>query len=282
MLWTALVAGSVMVGRASAACSRALLTNITQQYIQTQTSGKLSDFTLLGSNVSYSENDEVKDIKYGYLSTATGLARATSYHDTTACSAAVEWVTADSVWRTPHIAHTRMLTTDGKVTTIESVVTRPGDWAFNATGYLYWSEFEHWAPIPEGKRDSREVIKAAGDAYFDRFDNASVVIPMNSACSRLEGGSYTARGNFTANTCDGYPSTIKVTNRRYVIDEEMGVVDIFIGFPKLDRMAPDYAAPDSHIFRVEGGKIRYIHTVSHCLNNDCGLNRTSTFGMENA
>jgi hypothetical protein len=32
--------------------------------------------------------------------------------------------------------------------------------------------------------------------------------------------------------------------------------------------------PDSHVFRVEGGKIRYIHTVSSCVEAGCGLNGT--------
>jgi hypothetical protein len=30
-----------------------------------------------------------------------------------------------------------------QTTTIESTATHPGDWAFNATGYLYWQSLEN-------------------------------------------------------------------------------------------------------------------------------------------
>ncbi|KAI8625524.1 hypothetical protein F5Y19DRAFT_449804, partial [Xylariaceae sp. FL1651] len=162
--------------------------------------------------------------------------------------------------------------TDNKVSLIESIVTDRGDWAFNATGYSYWNSLENWNPIPKEKQDSREVIQAAGDAYFNRFDNANITVPFGVPCSRLEGGFSTATLNLTGNTCDvGLPSTIVVTNRRYVIDQEMGVVDIFVGFPGLDRSQGMQPMPDSHMFRVESGKIRYIHTVSSCIQAGCGL-----------
>lgn len=50
---------------------------------------------------------------------------------------------------------------------IQSVVTDEGDWVFNATGHLYWSAMEKWDIIPEAKRDRREVIQRAADAYLD-------------------------------------------------------------------------------------------------------------------
>jgi hypothetical protein len=70
------------------------------------------------------------------------------------------------------------------------------------------------------------------------------------------------------------PSTITVTNRRYVVDEEMGAVAIYLGFPGIDRSVPGAPMPDCHFFRVEGGKIRYIHTVTTCEHAGCGMNGT--------
>ncbi len=61
------------------------------------------------------------------------------------------------------------------------------------------------------------------------------------------------------------------------MDETLGVVDIFEGFPGLDRTAPKTPAPASYLFRVEGGKIGYIHTVSQCFTAGCGMN-TTNFG----
>ena len=59
-----------------------------------------------------------------------------------------------------------------------------------------------------------------------------------------------------------------------MVDEVMGAVDIFLGFPGLDRSQGQAPMPDSHFFRVEGGKVRYIHTVSSCVQAGCGMNGT--------
>ncbi|CAK7230806.1 hypothetical protein SEUCBS140593_007713 [Sporothrix eucalyptigena] len=280
----ALAAAVASTVTASSNCTRDFLAKAAEQYVQAQTAGSpvlLSQ--ILSPHAAYKENDMPLDVTKGVLSQAIKIDRTHRYYDTAQCGGLVELIAASpnaTASGTPYLIHTRFLYGNGtadNITLIESVVTKPGDWAFNATGYLHYDGIESWPAIPVDQRDTRSVIQAAGDAYFDRFDNVSVVIPMASACARLEGGSYTARGNFSANTCDGYPSTILVTDRRYIVDEVYGVVDIFEGFPGLDRSVPKVAVPDSHLFRVENGKIRYIHTVSHCINYNCGLNST-TFG----
>ena len=67
-----------------------------------------------------------------------------------------------------------------------------------------------------------------------------------------------------------------MTDRRYVVDEELGAVSIFLGFPGLDRGVPDKPMPDGHFFRVQGGRIAYIHTVSSCETTLCALNSTTS------
>ena len=276
--------GLASVVTASSNCTREFLAQAADHYVQAQTSGSQKLLgAILAPHAVYKENDTPVEINKSILSQSMKIDRTHRYYDTKLCGGFVEVIAASpnaTASNTPYLIHTRFLyengTADG-ITLFESVVTKPGDWAFNATGYLHYDGIESWPEIPIDQRDSRATIQAAGDAYFDRFDNTSVVIPMASACARLEGGSYTARGNFSANTCDGYPSTIKVTDRRYIVDEVYGIVDIFEGFPGLDRSVPTVPAPDSHLFRVEHGKIRYIHTVSHCINYNCGLN-TTTFG----
>lgn len=128
-------------------------------------------------------------------------------------------------------------------------MTSTGDWLFNAAATLRYASQESWGEIPEGKRDARAAIQAAADAYLDLFSDKSVKVPWGSPCARLEGGSYVQP------RCDvGVPSGIKQTNRRYVVDEVTGAVDIFFDFAG--------AEPDSHEFRVEGGKLRYVHTLT--------------------
>jgi hypothetical protein len=70
---------------------------------------------------------------------------------------------------------------DGKyITKVETLVSDQGDWLFNATGTAYWNSKETWNVIPVSERDTREVIQAAGDAYFDRFNNVNVTVPFGA------------------------------------------------------------------------------------------------------
>lgn len=272
MLPTKVIVCLSIVATASAACTREFLTNATREYIMAQSMGS-AGLSALASNATYTENETPVAIGRGVLAQPLQIDRSRSLHDTTLCRTFTELIVADP--KHPYVIGTRMVFADDRAVAVESIVTDAGDWAFNATGYLHWDSFETWPDIPADKRDSRAVIQAAGDAYFDRFANASVGVPWGAPCARLEGGAYTDPGLSGNNTCDlGLPSTITVTNRRYVIDEVLGAVDIFLGFPGLDRSVGEQPMPDSHLFRVEGGKIRYIHTVSSCVNAGCGLNGT--------
>jgi hypothetical protein len=263
---------------ASADCSRASLQAATARYVTAQSKG--AGLAGLVSNLTYTENDAHVNANQSILNLPLNITQTRSIHDTVACSTFTEIIAAGLPRQ--YVIGTRILwgfSRSGTLLahTIESVVTKPGDWAFDAVGYLRWNAMESWTSIPEGQRDSRAVIKAAGDGYFDRFNNVNVTVPFGTPCARLEGGAYTGANALGNNTCDigGLPSNIKVTNRRYVIDEVMGAVDIFLGFPGLDRSVGNRPVPDSHLFRVEGGRIRYIHTVSACFNAGCGMNRTN-------
>jgi hypothetical protein len=71
-----------------------------------------------------------------------------------------------------------------------------------------------------------------------------------------------------------FPQKLNVTNRRYVIDENFGAVVIFHNFPWIDAGLPtDPGTPASQMFRVEGGKNRYIHEVTVCTTPKCGRGR---------
>ncbi|KAI0407424.1 hypothetical protein F4802DRAFT_21178 [Xylaria palmicola] len=261
---------------ASAACTRESLKNATDQYLAAQTSGSSAALAALAvANLTYTENEVKMSLNRSVLTEPIKIDHSRSIFDTVQCATFTEIIAATNVHQ--YVIGTRMeLSADGgsRIAKIESIVTDRGDWAFNATGYAYWNSLENWDPIPEARRDSREAIQAAGDAYFDRFKNESVVVPFGTPCSRLEGGASTAPLNMTGDSCTaaGLPSTLVVTNRRYVIDQELGVVDMFLGFPGLDRSQGTDTMPDSHMFRVESGKIRYIHTVSSCVQAGCGMN----------
>lgn len=270
------IAVACLAAVVSADCSREFLTKATEQYIAAQTAGQSSTISAFSAtNVTYTENNKPVTIKTSTLSQPIKIDFTRSAHDTVQCATFTEIIAATNPH--PYVIHTRMLFTNQKATLIESVITDNGDWLFNATGTLELNAPEQWDPIPAEKQDSQATIQAAGDAYFDRFGNTSVAVPWGPPCYRLEGG-LPARGALNGTDCEMvWPSTIHVPYRRYVVDETLGVVDIFVGFPGLDRTQGNDPMPDSHAFRVEGGKIKYLHTVSACVKEGCGLNGT-TFG----
>ena len=56
-----------------------------------------------------------------------------------------------------------------------------------------------------------------------------------------------------------------MVEREFVVDEALGAVNVFLKMGNNRR-------PDSHTFRVENGRIRYVHTVTNCGGQDnCGF-----------
>ncbi|KAJ2922968.1 hypothetical protein H1R20_g14124, partial [Candolleomyces eurysporus] len=236
-----------------AACnlSYSALQQVTRDYISSQATGA---FATTASSASYTENFRTVNIRTGLLSKALRVNHTRSIHDTTECATFTEYVVTDPSH--PYVIGTQIrLTPDGQITQIDSIVTDAGDWLFNATGTQYYASREDWFVIPAETRDTRETIKKAGDAYLDLFNNPSVVVPWGTPCARLEGGAYTGQGRPTDSCNVGVPSGVPLTNRRYVIDETVGSVDVFLDFG-------NNKIPDSHEFRVERGRLRFVHTMT--------------------
>ncbi|KAI5865247.1 hypothetical protein GGS23DRAFT_618247 [Durotheca rogersii] len=251
MLRLTLSALGLFAAQAAAQCSREFLVEATNTLLAAQTAGSPDGIASLADNLVYLESFKTADIKTGILSHPLKIDFNRSLHDTTACATYTEIIVTDPSH--PYVLGTQIRFADGKIANISTLVTDRGDWLFNATGTYYWASRENWDVIPEDQRDSREVIKAAADAYADIFNDKTVVVPWGTPCARLEGGAYTGSGSAT-DRCDvGIPTGVRLVNRRYVIDETIGAVDVFIDFATV---------PDSHEFRVEKGKIRYVHTLT--------------------
>ena len=91
------------------------------------------------------------------------------------------------------------------------------------------------------------------------------MVPWGTPCARLEGSVYTAKGTPEDSCNVGVPENIEMKDRSYVIDPVIGAVAVFL------KMGPN-ERPDSHTFRVEDGKIRFIHTVTNCGEDEnCGF-----------
>jgi hypothetical protein len=152
-----------------------------------------------------------------------------------------------------------------KIAEVEILWTTTGYWLFDADAYLKYSSSENWDPIPAGERDTRGTLVAAANAYLDAFLEGKIdQVPWGFPCVRVEGGMYTGKDS-PADSCEvGVPAGVNIANRRFVVDEVNGMVVVYCTF---GPGSPDggSGAPDTHLFRVENGKLRYVHTLTHLL-----------------
>jgi hypothetical protein len=265
------LAGLGFASNARAECTRETLQKLADTYAKAQMAGNAAMLPLAAGS-SYAENDKAMDVAKGVLAGPLKVDFTRSFYDTTQCAAFTELVAATDPH--PYVILTRMeASKNGKVSKMESVVTDQGDWVFGAEKYLGFSKAENWGEIPKEKRDTRAAIQAAADAYLDNWGNPDIQVPHGTPCARLEGSAYTGTRDPAAQACTmgKFPSPLNVTNRRYVIDENFGFVVIFHNFPFLDGGLPkDPGTPSGQMFRVEGGKNRYIHEVTVCTTPGCG------------
>ncbi|KAF4626902.1 hypothetical protein G7Y89_g11253 [Cudoniella acicularis] len=249
-----LAATAIAAPRAIADCTRSVLEGATADYIAAQTAGSSAGIKALSTSLNYTENDKAATVATGILATALKIDHTKSTYDLTACATYTELIITDT--KLPSVIGTQMRFTNGQVTKMQTLVTKKGDWLFDPASTLKWAKTEDWTTIPDAKRDTRAVIQAAADAYLDIFKDKTVKVPWGTPCDRLEGGSYTGKGTATDSCNVGIPNNIDLVNRRYVIDETLGTVDVFLSF------GGPTGRPDSHEFRIESGKIRYVHTLT--------------------
>jgi hypothetical protein len=237
-------------------CARAALQTAVDNYIAAQTAGNLSKM-LLAAKVKYIENmTEIKK-EQGLWNTPLPITFHRSFLDVDSCRTFTEVIVTEG--SNPCVLGTRLKVEDGKVTEIDSLITKKGDWLFNADNYLKYSQAEDWRGLNPNERLDRQALINAGNAYFDKFSNKSVQVPFGTPCARLEGGLYTTKDfNDPKASCDiGFPEDkLPIVNRSYVVDVDMGTVNIFC------RFGNPPGTPDSHTFRLVNGKIRYIHTLT--------------------
>jgi hypothetical protein len=152
-----------------------------------------------------------------------------------------------------------------KIAEIEILWTTTGYWLFDADAYLRYSSSEDWGPIPAEQRDSRGTLVSAANAYLDAFLEGRIdQVPWGFPCVRVEGGAYTGRGS-PDDSCEvGVPSGVNIANRRFIVDEVIGSVVVYCTFGAGGPNGGS-GSPDTHLFRVENGKLRYVHTLTHLL-----------------
>lgn len=262
--WIA-VSGALLapaISSAQVSCVRGGLQNAVDLYIEAQTAGDTSGLPL-ATGLGYYENMELMDIGGGIINRAFEIDHHMSLLDEATCQTFTEVIVTDE--GNPYVLGTRMRINHDKIAEIEILWTTTGYWLFNAENYLRYSSSEDWGPIAAEERDSRGTLVAAANAYLDAFLEGNIdMVPWGFPCERIEGGAYTGTGS-PDDSCEvGVPAGVNIANRRFVVDEVIGSVVAFCTF---GAGAPGggSGSPDTHLFRVENGKLRYVHTLTHLL-----------------
>ncbi len=252
---------------AQVACTRDGLQNAADLYIEAQTSGDRSGLPL-PPGVGYQENMAVADIETGLINTPMAIDHHRSLLDTDTCQTFTEVIVTDE--DAPYVLGTRLRVNGDKIAEVEILWTTTGYWLFDADAYLQYSSTEDWGTIPVPERDSRGTLVAAANAYLDAFlEGNTDDVPWGYPCVRTEGGMHTGTGSDDDTCAVGVPSGVNIANRRFVVDETIGSVVVFCTFGA-GSPGGGSGAPDTHLFRLENGVLRYVHTLTHLLMSDFG------------
>jgi hypothetical protein len=267
-LSSVLVVGAMLssaVCHAQISCTRDGLQAAADLYVAAQSKGDTTGLPL-APGLAYIENFKMVNIQDGLLRKPMAIDHHRSLLDTATCQTFTEVIVTDK--SSPYVLGARLRVNHGLIAEIEILWTTTGYWLFNADNYLKYSSSEDWSVIPAGKRDTRATLVAAAGAYLDAFlEKKMDLVPWGYPCHRTEGGMRTGKGLPTDTCEEGVPSGVNITNRHYVVDETIGAVVAFCTF---GAGSPDGVggAPDTHLFRLNGGKIRYVHTLTHLLQAD--------------
>ena len=262
-----LLFGSASLQAETTGCTRESLQVATDKYVDALEKGTPS-LMPLASRAKYIENRKEMPLSQGIWQTALNIDFHRSFFDVEKCETFTEIIHTSSSHSS--VLGTRLKITGNKISEIESLVTDKDDWLFNAANALKYSSQEKWDILPVAQRSNRQTLIKAANAYFDVFSNPKALsdVPWGIPCARLEGGTYTNPKGDPKASCTGGPpleGSVKIVNRRFLIDVDMGTVVGLVDFGEQNSL------PDSHIFRLENGKIRYVHTLTVCTTPYCGF-----------
>jgi len=261
-------AETVALAAAPAGCTRASLQTTVDKYLDALQKGNPSLMPLT-PQAKYMENRNEVPLGQGIWQNPLAVDFSRSLLDVETCQTFTEIAHTSSDH--PYLIGTRLKVEDNKIAEIESLVADKDDWLFNAADYMKYSSQEKWGILPADKRSDRQTLLNAANAYYDTFGDYSNFskVPWGTPCARIEGGMYTNRNNDPNPSCTvGMPKTggVKIINRHFLVDVEMGTVVAMVDFVAEKRN------PDFHEFRMENGKLRYVHTVQVCtIQPNCGL-----------
>jgi len=210
------------------------------------------------------ENVAPADINKGLIKTPMKIDHHRSLLDTATCQTFTEVIVTDK--EHPYVLGTRLRVNHDRSAEIEIIWTTTGYWGFSADAYLQYSSAEKWEH--HSSRQARYARHAGRRRQrlprcVSRTEKELVpwgypaTAPKAAACTPAEEPPMTA--------VMSRPSGVNIAQPPL-----RGGRDDRFGRGRSAPSAPENAAggsgaPDSHLFRVENGKLRYVHTLTHLL-----------------
>ena len=247
----AIIAAMAVSGQAQT-CSRDALKAMAANYFKAVETHSLSVLPLAG-NIRITENAMEIKPGDGFFKTGGKSQFQRSIVDTERCGILTQAVVDETAAgkSAPVLMAVRLKVDSGKVSEIEAVIARTGDFAFKPQGVLDTKDQDWTTPIPASQRRTREFLIGQADKYYVMFEDHTVDPGFAAPCNRWENGTYTTpKGD-----CSWKDSVMTHPRRRFpVTDVELGATAAITNF------RDDWL--DVHVFKFnKDGKIELIQAV---------------------
>jgi hypothetical protein len=161
----------------------------------------------------------------------------------------------------------RLKSDKGKVTEIEQIIARTGDFAFSPQGVLDTKDQDWTTLMPANQRLTREHMNRQANMYYDMMEDPKNDPGFANPCNRWENGTKTTpKGD-----CYWRGATMNHPPRR------LPVTDIEVGAAAtIHNFRTDSSWLDVHIFKFDtNGKIYLIQSVDGPTTKGTGWPLTS-------
>lgn len=244
-----------MLQLALADCLREDLLSVASQFVISVSAGTVNTLPST-SSFTYQENNKASTLTKGAFSSPLKIDMNRSTADTVACASYTMIISTSG--SKPYVLANQIRHDNNdtsKIAMIDTIAATTGSLFFNASLTLSYIKVEDWTALPVASQPSRDLLKKVGDAYLDMWTDAKAAdtIPWGTDCERVEGSSLTKPCG--ASLPHG-GSANKNADRRYVVDEVFGSVDVLCSFNSLGNL------PDSHEVRLVDSKVKYVHTIT--------------------
>jgi hypothetical protein len=272
-------------------CDRACLNAIADTYLDAMLKGDVSRLPL-ADDVKFTENGVEMQVGDGLWNTIDGK-RNYNLRVADPSQGQVGLVEVITEHGTPGILAARLKVTDGKISEIETVLSRRVDTSpFPATDGLEKSHPLWASPMPADKRVRRERMISVADGYFDTLqqNDGTLFTNFTDDCDRVENGLLTTNNPNIPNydiakmgcaeqfRLGQYIYDDRLRDRRFpLVDEENGVV-LAAGYMDHSGKIVDVTWTDGktktksvffyphsfvliELFKIEGNAIKRVEAV---------------------